>query len=219
MTEELSMTQRLKALRDQIKKVGAAPGDAPAIATLEEAILHLGDVPTVDAFLSRKAQQAFPNAVVTRLGESAYRLEQGGGLPLPGDQLGRTPLLLGATFRDAQQAIEVLVKMTAAGKSGERLLGMRLIDEAELAGFIDRNPALASPAPIEMTLSLVAKESGVAAETWKKQLQAGRVKGRKVGKTWVIDRDEMVRYLESRDTRGRQAVKKKGRRVSPAKSA
>lgn len=68
----------------------------------------------------------------------------------------------------------------------------------------------------ELPLSQVAKESGVSAETWKKQLQAGRVKGRKIGRDWVVDRAEMLNYLESRDTRGRQAVKRRGRRTKVA---
>jgi uncharacterized protein YuzE len=56
-----------------------------------------------------------------------------------------------------------------------------------------------------LTLPAAAKEAKLSAQTLRSQLNAGRLKGKKVGRDWQVSRAELWTYLESRAPSGRPA--------------
>ena len=56
-----------------------------------------------------------------------------------------------------------------------------------------------------LMLPAAAKEAGLTAQTLRNRLNAGRLKGRKVGRDWQVSRAALWTYLESRAPSGRPA--------------
>jgi uncharacterized protein YuzE len=57
-----------------------------------------------------------------------------------------------------------------------------------------------------LTLQDAAQESGLAPATLRVQLNHGRLKGKKRGRDWFVERAALLTYLESRSARGRPAT-------------
>jgi uncharacterized protein YuzE len=91
-----------------------------------------------------------------------------------------------------------------------RLVALELLD----ASFhLPRDVLAKIAAPsTPLTLEEAEKASGLSASTWRVMLNNGRVKGKKVGSVWTIEKADVWNYLESRDARGRPAAKGKARR-------
>lgn len=64
-----------------------------------------------------------------------------------------------------------------------------------------------------LTLIQAAKEAKLTAKTLRNQLNAGRLKGKKVGRDWQVSRTVLWNYLESRAPSG--APPAHGKRVTP----
>jgi uncharacterized protein YuzE len=64
----------------------------------------------------------------------------------------------------------------------------------------------------EMTLIEAAETSGLAANTLRVLLHRRRLEGQKRGRDWFVAAASLIRYLASRDARGRQPVNLKARR-------
>jgi uncharacterized protein YuzE len=66
----------------------------------------------------------------------------------------------------------------------------------------------------EMTLIEAAETSGLAANTLRVLLHRRRLEGHKRGRDWFVAAASLIRYLASRDPRGRPPVNLKARRTS-----
>jgi hypothetical protein len=81
------------------------------------------------------------------------------------------------------------------------------------------DPQLASVLEEILTLSTAAQLSGLAAHTLAQQADRGKLRARKIGRTWVTTRQWLDEYLatHSRAARGEHAsgrTRRRGRRVS-----
>lgn len=96
------------------------------------------------------------------------------------------------------------------------LVGIEILDASTRVDASVLQDAVAGDTMLP--LSEAAEESGLDAGTLRVQLNKGRLKGEKKGRDWFVGRAELMNYMESRDNRGRPAVRKKARR-SRAKAA
>lgn len=64
-----------------------------------------------------------------------------------------------------------------------------------------------------MTLAEAARESGLTADTLRRQVLQGRLAAQKRGRDWMVPRHELWNYLETRAPSGRPPASRKGREV------
>jgi uncharacterized protein YuzE len=97
----------------------------------------------------------------------------------------------------------------------DRLLGIEILDASAL--YPDANLRVLE-SPVEwLTLAEAGREAGLSPETLRKQLQAGRLEGRKRGRDWQVAHNALWNYLEERDARGRPPASARGRRIRAAR--
>ena len=65
----------------------------------------------------------------------------------------------------------------------------------------------------ELTLLEAAEESELAVTTLKNQIRAGKLKGVKRGRDWVVERADLWSYLESRSAAGRPSTAQVARKA------
>ena len=98
-----------------------------------------------------------------------------------------------------------------------RLIGIEILD----ASFHVSPEVLASlpDATDWLSLAEAEAESGIRSTTLRVQLNAGRLKGVKRGRDWVVDATDLLNYMESRSPRGRKPVSQSAAAKPRAKAA
>lgn len=96
-----------------------------------------------------------------------------------------------------------------------RLLGIEVLD-ASTRFSASSLGAFGRPTH-PLTLAQAAAESGLAIGTLKVQIGKGRLIATKRGRDWIVERADLLTYLESRAPSGRPAAHTKGRRGRSAR--
>ena len=95
-----------------------------------------------------------------------------------------------------------------------RIIQVELLDASS---HVERAALEALPAP-GLTLAAAEKAYGLTASTLRVFLNAGKLRGRKVGRDWLVDPRSIEEYMAGRSARGRPATSRKARRT-PVKRA
>src|SRR4051812_14156709 len=118
----------------------------------------------------------------------------------------RTVDAFAVTFRPGRSAKTVRVSETVRVDldAKGRIVALELLD----ASWHLPKDALA----VEYTLDEAERVSGIRSSTLRVQLNKGRLKGRKRGREWVVDAEDLANYLASRGPQGRPSESPRGRR-------
>lgn len=102
------------------------------------------------------------------------------------------------------RTVEVAPGLNVDYDAQGRIIAIELLD----ASFhVDRAELERAATPsTKLSLAEAEAESGIRATTLRVQLNAGRLKGEKRGRDWVIELHDLYNYMESRSPRGRKPV-------------